>query len=163
MQIQPMLHNVWRYYSSERMFIIKTLKTIIEFMNDAAHPYATMYKEFIETVGYREMWTILNKQFSYLIIEIQANVSEPSGTILRSWVERNIRETVEVLQCLIMLSRYVDVTISDFHELLLACISHGFGREPVIFDVLNVMEENSLDKLIYSEVALLMCIANRLW
>lgn len=162
MEIIPMLKNIWRFFSSERMFLLKTLKHIIEHKDDQKHAFANIYREFVNT-SKQSIWKSLMAQFSYLIHEMKAETAKiHENEWMKFWMQRNSQEITEVLHCMIMCTQEEKLEIGQFYDLLVLCKKHGFGTEPLFRGGVCVTDK-SIKNITMSEGALLLCVANHLW
>lgn len=157
-----MLNNIWKFYSAERMYKLKILKTLLEFENNEDHPYSKIYKAFLITVDYNELWKSLIKQYKYLLKEI-TNDKLNGELPCRLWFERNLREQTELLQCLVLLAKPAKINLKDWSNVFDMFNKNGFGRSPFCRQAQILIDTPLFDRLIYSEIAVLLSMAKVLW
>lgn len=158
-----MLYNVWKFHSSERMFQLKVVRTILEYMDVVEHPYSTYYRKFVQDLGIRTFWRSLITQFKFLLSEITSEALALGEIPAKLWVERNAREQIEILHCLMILPDFAAITLNDFDEVFQIFKSHGFGRQPACYESITYLDESTIEKIKFSEIALILCMADNFW
>lgn len=135
---------------------------MLEYQNDEEHPYSKIYKAFLLTVNYKELWKSLVKQYKYLLKEI-TNQDIEGELPCKLWLERNLREQSEVLQCLILLAEPAKVSIKDWSMVFNIFNKNGFGRVPSCRQAHVLIDTPLFDRLIYTQIAVLLSMAKELW
>lgn len=161
-----LLNNIWSYYSLERMTQLKVLKNMLEYGEvDSQHPYAEEYRTVLNEIGFGKLRESYIDQLGKLI----AMRETPPTTIvdlvhsherLVAWTERKLRETIEVLQILLIIVERDNVKPQEFKQILSLFKSHSFGRQQLYLDTqTNSLHLDLVQKITYTEVAIFIkCI-----
>lgn len=157
-KIAQLLIDIWGFYSSERMFMLKLLGVIIEYSNSDVHPYRKQYNDVLKSIGLKNIRDSLIKQFEVLIREqlptilTHGDICTPH--VQRLWAERNMREIIQILNLLIVVVSQVHVTPCQVEELVILFKEHNFGREPNYIRVLTEAHAHTVEKISYFEAVL---------
>lgn len=128
-----LLENIWHFYTSERMYYVKTLKHIFESALNQKSPFKKEYVNFISTLDIPEFRKTLITQLKSLINEITEDSLENSFD-KKIYVNRNNREQLEFILLIIMTMEYKEVSTNEFSDLCNCFFLHNFTRQPVYFD-----------------------------
>lgn len=64
-----LLPNVWRFYYSERLFLLKLLQYILEFKDDENHNYHEQFLKIATDIGLQQIKSSLLQQFEKVKVE----------------------------------------------------------------------------------------------
>uniref|UniRef100_T1GGY8 Nucleoporin Nup188 N-terminal domain-containing protein n=1 Tax=Megaselia scalaris TaxID=36166 RepID=T1GGY8_MEGSC len=62
-----LLEDIWGFYSLERMIVLKIIKNMLLFYEDAAHPFHEQYVQCIDKITLTKLRDSYFKQFKYLL------------------------------------------------------------------------------------------------
>lgn len=144
------------------MFKLKILNTIVEFHADETHPYSQLYEAYIQAVGVEELWQSLVKQYKVLSKE-PCNIDGDETTSTSMWIERNMREKMQILHCMIILSIEAPITIKDFSQMFYIFCRNSFERIRCLHAQIDVSAGSLFESLLFSQLALLLSMAKCLW
>ncbi|XP_044762718.1 uncharacterized protein LOC123319826 [Coccinella septempunctata] len=131
--VLSLLENIWHFYTSERMYYVKTLKHIFESALNRKSPFKDEYVKFIGTLNITEFRKTLITQLKSLINEITEESLENSFD-KSIYVNRNNREQLEFILLIIMTMEYKEISVAEFSDLCNCFFLHNFTRQPVYFD-----------------------------
>ncbi|XP_045465804.1 uncharacterized protein LOC123674773 [Harmonia axyridis] len=131
--VLSLLENIWHFYTSERMYYVKTLKHIFESALNQRSPFKKEYVNFISTLNIVEFRKTLITQLKSLINEITEESLDNSFD-KRIYVNRNNREQLEFILLIIMTMEYKEISADEFSDLCNCFFLHNFTRQPVYFD-----------------------------
>lgn len=80
-----------------------------------------MFKNFLEKMPARERYITLLKQYKYLIhleLPTASSYSVLTDMLVPLWITYNLREQLELLQLIILLTSQIEVTLDDVNELI---------------------------------------------
>ncbi|KAH1022918.1 hypothetical protein HUJ04_012231 [Dendroctonus ponderosae] len=162
--IKSIIDQLWNFYTSERMFLLKCIRLIFEKINDINFIYADQFNEFLEHIDLKELWSNLLKTLEYLITEISVDkTSQVSEDTLEKWVQRNNREQVEVILLIVLVS---DLKLMDGDELtdvMKLFMRHGFGRHPLFFGAGYLSRSKDVDDIKNAEIGVVLSLIHRYW
>lgn len=151
------MDEIWDYYVLERMFVLKIVRNILEYSEVEKHPYHNEYKMLIEKISLVTLKDSYLKQLDYLI-HVNAPQKLTSGEInnyhirLGNWAERNIREIIEILHIILLISNQISMTSNDI-QLLYNCFkSNSFGRQQNYINMHSNAYAELSKRLMYTEV-----------
>lgn len=120
-----LVDSIWHFYASERMFVLKTLRYILENYNDVE--YADIFAKYMKRVTWPFLWGSVIGQMETLVAEINVNTSD--NTIDRAiWIERNYQEQLEVALIAIAGIGFSNFKVDDFMPLFRVYMKNDFGR-----------------------------------
>ncbi|KAL3271454.1 hypothetical protein HHI36_021940 [Cryptolaemus montrouzieri] len=131
--VLSLLENVWHFYSSERMYYIKTLRHIFECATRSDSPFKNEYIKFIKSLNITEFRKKLISELKSLINEI-TEVSLENSFDRKNYVNRNNREQLEFILLIVMTMEYKEISTDEFSGLFENFLLHNFTRQPVYFD-----------------------------
>lgn len=153
-----LLRDIWYFYTSERMFYLKTLKFILEYHTDVNHPYRQEFAEFIEDCNLTVFRESLISQLK-LLISVNINSSDDMNAEMHFlWIKRNLQEQIEILQCISLTHKTNNITPEEFISLLELFSCHRFGTQPIYFNEAALIPQHLQRRLTDCEIALLLCI-----
>lgn len=159
-----LLDDIWGYYSLERMIVLKVVKNLLEFYKVTGHPYNAQYKSVVESITLKKLRASYIEQLEYLIKENPPNKLAAGEFFnfqlkLMTWAERKARETIEILNILILIVQHGGIEPNEVKKLLECFKMHAFGREQRYFEASNDYHKELVTKITYCEVILfLKCI-----
>lgn len=153
-----LLLDVWIFYNSERIFMLQQLKLIIEFKQNSVHLYYNEFNSIIKSIELENLRKSLVKQFEYLVRE-SPPIKSKNGDVVtfemqKLWMERNLREQVEVLLLILLVIDENKLFIQEFKQLFSTFKMHNFGRQPIYHKHLDDTNKFAVLKIIYAEVAI---------
>ncbi|KAK7865103.1 hypothetical protein R5R35_014636 [Gryllus longicercus] len=128
-----LMTDIWMFYHSERLFLLKCINLVLSYCDDPNHPYqATLLKflsnfksdEFSNSL-FTQLDTVTNEPYPHRDIHGQLMTDQYQ---LR-WQNYNLREQIEVLHNMIV---YVDmkcVNPSHLSKIIKLCIDSRFGKQ----------------------------------
>lgn len=159
-----LLPNIWNFYHSERLFILKLLQYIIQFKDDLNHKYNELFKKVINDIGMDTLEKSLLNQFQKLLSvappprKIQCDFS--SETMRQEWAESNLREQLAILQILLLIANENAFSENEFNKLFGLFRKHSFGKNQGYNDLLEERHREHCLRIMYMEVCLFMVILN---
>lgn len=124
-----LIENMWIFYTSERMFLLKTVRFILEHYTDKNNQFYEAYAEYVQSTTLNTLRKHLLEELEYLIEEI--NASHASNCIkMKDWVDRNNREQLENVLSLIVCLHSEEFPMEDFVHMLKLFIKHDFANSP---------------------------------
>lgn len=156
-----LLPNIWRFYYSERLFLLKLLQYIVEFHNDTTHKYQKQFAK-IFNAGRSNLMSMLIGQFEKAVSaappprKIQNEFSNES--IRQEWAEFNLREQLALLQIIFLLVDEEDVSESHFGRLFKIFKKHNYGKNQGYHELLEERHREMCMRVMYMEVCLFMVI-----
>lgn len=159
------IENVWYFYSADRMFLLKTLKFILETVSsNNRHLFTAQFKAFINSVDLNLLWKNLFKVFSNLIIEVDKDKTQTLGDAnLHRLINRNHREQVEVVHLLMLTAQHCKLHGNELEQILVQFIKHGFAKHPVYSAVTLVAQPNDILEIKNAEIACVLSIIRKYW
>lgn len=157
-----LLPNIWNFYHSERLFVLKLLQYIIQFKDDTNHKYNEQFNKVIKDIGMDALKTSLLDQFEKLLgvapppRKIQSDFS--SETVRQEWAESNLREQLAILQILLLIANDSAFSDNEFNKLFSLFRKHGFGKNQGYNDLLEDRHREPCLRIMYLEVCLFMVI-----
>lgn len=159
-----LLNSIWEYQSLERMTLLKVLKNLLEFHKSQSHPFAAEYSEVLKDIGLSNLRKSYIDQFDQLVREpapLKYSHTDPfnAHVKLATWTERKMRETNEILQILLLIVEWDNISVGEFKRLVDIFRLHSFGRQQPYLDMANGVHKDLVQKVVFSEIALFMkCI-----
>ncbi|CAB3239724.1 unnamed protein product [Arctia plantaginis] len=159
-----LLPNVWTFYYSERLFLLKLLQYIIHFKNDPKNIHQEQFKKIIDEIGISNLKTSLLSQFEKLLNtpppsrKIQNDFS--NETIRKDWADYNLREQLAILQILLLIADEAMFTDVEFKKLFSLFRKHGFGKNQGYSELLEERHRDGCMRIMYMEVCIFMVIAD---
>ena len=158
-----LLSDIVKYYSLERMILIKVVKNILELHKSKQHPYSEEYAVILGEMKLPELRKSYISQLESLVNDmtpIQTAITEyfcAQNKYLQA--ERKIRETIEILQVIWLTIEYDGIEANEFLKLLDLFKMHSFGKQQQHLDCSNGFHNEFIARVTYSEVAIyLKCI-----
>lgn len=149
-----LVEKIWHFYTSERMFVLKALRFILE--NYHNNDYSDILANYMKRVTWPFLWGSVIGQMETLIAEI--NVNNSSNTIDKAiWVERNYQEQLEVALIAICAIEFSNFTVDDFIPLFRVYMKNDFGRTP------ETREAKEFDQLHCAEIAAFLVFVDNCW
>lgn len=121
-----LIHDIWNYYSLERMIMLKLVKNMLEYHKEKKHPYHEEYRAVLVEMNLTALKESLMKQLAELMkddVEIRSmnsygivdNHDKPQ--LMRS---RNLREINELIHLIILANHFnpSSSSVKDLKEIL---------------------------------------------
>ncbi|CAN7989226.1 unnamed protein product [Ixodes hexagonus] len=159
--IPYILHEVWNFYRTERLFSLFCLKHILENWQNAAHPYRELFDGFLESINTNEV--VIKKVIEQLeaVIELHAPARETHGpymtnALIAQWVNYTLQEQCELLQIALLYYKDMQPKLDDIFHLLKIFQEHNFGQRQPCRHLLNEAHGSILDLISHLECFVLM-------
>lgn len=124
-----LIENIWTFYTSERMFLLKTMRFILEHYKDRSNTFFEAYAEYVRNITMANLRKGLLDELKYLIEEINAN--DASNCInMKEWIDRNNREQLETVFSIVICMSCEEFSVEDFVYMLQLFIKHDFANSP---------------------------------
>nr|XP_022915529.1 nucleoporin NUP188 homolog [Onthophagus taurus] len=154
--------QLWLFYSSERMYMIKTMKHILENSNNQKHGFYKLYANFLNEMDIVKIRDSLFDQYQLLTNEIKRD-NEQCCLDFKDWVTRNHREQIETLHCIMITMSYKPCNIDEFILLIDVCKKHAFAYMPSNDGILTVCEPEELKHIRMIQLAAMLLAAKTFW
>nr|XP_023016676.1 uncharacterized protein LOC111505996 [Leptinotarsa decemlineata] len=159
-----LIEYIWYFYTSDRMFLLKTLRHIFENVHGKNEVYFKVFDNFIKSIDINLLWKNLVQIFENLLGELDREKAElVSEDIVVEWIHRNNREQVEVLLLLMHTLQHRKVDGSELEDLLIIFIRYGFSQHPLYRKSLNISRKKDLLEIRNAEIALVLVIMKSYW
>lgn len=143
--------------------MLKQLRLILE-SKDKDHVYNYEFKSLFENMKLDNLKKSLIKQFQHLVNEVPPKKSKNGDNVTfeiqKQWMERNLREQVEVLLLILLVIDESSLYMQEFKELFSMFKSHNFGRQPIYHKYLDDSNKLVILKIIYAEISIFYKIVN---
>lgn len=157
-----LLNDIWTYYSLERMILLKTVKTLLEFRSGSEHPYAAEYEAILKKIEVKKLLTSYVEQLEELASKslpektIHGDLFNSAGKLL-AWNERNVREQIAILQIILLAIDYLGgIDVKEVKKLLEIFKGHSFGRQQQFLNSDNSYHAQLIQELMFHEVAIVL-------
>ncbi|CAG9765832.1 unnamed protein product [Ceutorhynchus assimilis] len=158
-----LVEQVWNFYTSDRMFMLKTLRFILEKVTDKSFIHYKEFNIFLKGIDLQKLWKNLLKTFEYLIKEITAEKSKMvENSLLIQWMGRNNREQIEVLLLMILVVDLIDLNGDELEDVIKLFMKHGFGRYPLFYGGAPSRTQDVID-IKNAEIGVALTIIHRYW
>ncbi|XP_064473447.1 nucleoporin NUP188-like [Ornithodoros turicata] len=159
--IPCILHEVWNYYYTERLFSLFCLKYILEHWQDSSHPYRDLFERFLNKVNSND--AVVKKVIQQLesLIDVPAPTRESHGpyvtnTLATQWVSYMLQEQCELLQIVLIYYKDMQPKTEDILQLLSIFQKHGFGQRHPYRRLLSEAHSAILDLISHLECLVLI-------
>lgn len=155
-----LLNDIWSYYTLERMVMLRIVKTLLEFQDSPSHPYAEEYRAVLERIGIDKLLKSYIAQLEKLANEVTEHFligdyfNSQSKQI--AVAERKARETIVILEIIILCIDSVEISAADVKRLFEVFRNNSFGRQQNHLSPDLDYHANLLRNLSLHEVAVLM-------
>lgn len=151
-----LIEAIWHFYTAERMYLLKTLRFILENYNNSY--YAEVFSDYMKKVTWKFLWGNVIEQSDCLITEI--NPSTMNNTIdVKVWLERNGQEQLEVALIAVAGINFSNFTVNDFIPLMMVFMKNDFGRIPS----LTAFNTEAFDQLCCAEIGAFLAFLDNCW
>lgn len=124
-----LIENIWNFYTTERMFLLKTIRHVLNQYFDEKSVYHGVFLKYINKMTMGKIQENLLNQMEYLINEI--NISHAGNCInMKDWLDRNNREQLEVVLSIILTMQSNNFTMRDYIRMLELFVKHDFASSP---------------------------------
>ncbi|XP_022247519.1 nucleoporin NUP188 homolog [Limulus polyphemus] len=166
--IQPMLHEIWNFYYSERLYILLCLKHILGHWQDTSHPYQELYEGFLETIN--KEGGLVHKLINQLetLTTLEGPIRDTHGQYMTenltySWVTFNLKEQCELLQLLLLYYREMEPAVEEVQQLLTIFQKHSFGLKQPYRQLVHETSQYLVDLIGYLEALLVVEMLELEW
>lgn len=154
-----LIEAIWHFYTSERMYLLKTLRFVLENFNNLT--YVDVFPDYMKKVTWNFLWGNIIAQLEFLIAEI--NVSTHENTIdLTVWAERNAQEQLEVALTANACMEFDNFTVDNFIVLMTVFMKNDFGRISPHISGINIDVE-VFDKICCVEIGAFLIFLDNCW
>ncbi|KAL4713841.1 hypothetical protein ACJJTC_015495 [Scirpophaga incertulas] len=156
-----LLPNIWKFYYSERLFLLRLLQYFVEFKDDTNHNYHIEFSNVYNS-HLKNLKSSLVNQFERVITtpppprKIQTEFN--NDTIREEWAEYNLREQLVILQTIFLLVDKESITETEFENLFMAFRKHNFGKNQGYQDLLDERHRLLCTQIMYIEVCMFIII-----
>ncbi|XP_017771511.1 PREDICTED: nucleoporin NUP188 homolog isoform X2 [Nicrophorus vespilloides] len=149
--------KLWHFYTSERMFLLKTVRHIFE--NKDVEPMKT----FLSKLNITECRDNLVEQMKFSIDEI--NYKNSGNCVdIKNWVARNNVEQLELVITLILFNDFKKPTPKDALNMMVVFQEHGFAyKPPDFFEAISLSDPSSIKSVTHMEYTALLLALQYLW
>ncbi|XP_028129306.1 nucleoporin Nup188 isoform X2 [Diabrotica virgifera virgifera] len=163
-KLDILIERIWDFYSLERLFLVKTLRHILENADNKFDRHYKKFQAFLSAVDMSKLWKMSVQSFKELTKEISKQSCHlVTEDLLKEWIHRNNREQVEMVFILMdILPRYKLVQ-GDIEKFLSICIRHFFGRAPLYPDSLKISRKDDLLEIKNAEIVLVLALFEKVW
>lgn len=155
-----LLDAMWNFYNSERMFLVKTMRYVLE-QKFVANKNSHVYVDYVNRMTIKKCRDSLYDQLEYLICEITVKNSAVCIDTA-DWIRRNNREHVEIVLAIIVTMKYEDFSIDDFMRVFKLFVFHNFGCTPNYISLLAA-GDRSYEVVRDIEVAAFLVGVEKFW
>lgn len=160
-QKQHLLIDIAKYYSLERLILLKIMRNILELHSSKVHPYASEYNTVLQEINVATIRKSYIEQLKALIQSTppthhSASDYYHSANKMVSWSENCTREIIEVLQIILLTIEADGIKPAELSQLLELFRSHSFGKQQAYLDSGNAMHVDLVARITYSEVAVFL-------
>lgn len=159
--IHYILHEVWNFYYTERLFGLFCLKHILEHWQDASHPYVELFCGFLESINRDD--AVATKVIEQLdaLIDVPAPTREShgpyvTGALAAQWVNYTLQEQCELLQIILLYYKDARPRMEDIVQLLGIFQKHSFGQRHPYRGLLSDAHGTVLDLISHLECLVLL-------
>lgn len=143
------IESLWYFYTSERMYILKTIRYILENYDKNSNSF-NVYGKYVDVLV-PDIFRSLLKQLSYLIKEI--NSSTYTHCISKKqWIDRNNREQLEVVASVIVSMKHMNLEMNDYIQMINLFKKYDFTREPTYFEVNEIGDPDVIKNIRNAEI-----------
>lgn len=143
------IENVWFFYTSERMYILKTVHYILENFHKTSS--FNLYGKYVDVL-IPDIYYSLLKQLSYLINEINFN-TYMNCISMKEWIDRNIREQLEVVTLLTIAMKHIKLDMYQYVKMINVFKEYNFTKQPLHFEVVEIGNQNIIAAIKNAEIA----------
>lgn len=154
--------SIWVFYTSERMFLLKTWRHIFEFVNKNDE-FSEQYKDFLKTTKIDELQDHLINQYETLLDEITLKRFEENSVYLDNWLCRNMREQTEILLIIVLTISHKNFDIAKLSQLIKLLAQSNFGTQPVLYEMKEHTKPEDLEDLMYTAIGCYCAILENFW
>ncbi|XP_046993537.1 nucleoporin Nup188 [Schistocerca americana] len=137
---ENLIYDIWTFYRSERIFLLKCINYILIHHDDDKHPFKNNFSRII--TSFEDLYRSLIDQLTVLTNE-DGPTTKKYGPLMverykRMWVYSNLREQIEVLHNLILVTDVLETrNAEDFAGILRLCSENGFGEQKEAWKLLT--------------------------
>ena len=151
---RTLLQDIWRFYRSERIYLVQILKEIVSHSVNLDHPHQKELDQLMDQLNGRDQFKrLLLEQLKEVIREpIPCYYQSHGGNVdehqLHEWARFNLREQSELLQIfLLFLQTYGNKynTADILIEFMDLCHEHGFGHRQKSQHLISEVSSSSGD------------------
>lgn len=160
-QKQHLLIDIAKYYSLERIILLKVIRNVLELHSSKVHPYASEYNTILQEINVATLRKSYIEQLRSLIkstppVHHSASDYYHSSNKMISWSEHCTREIIEVLQIILLTIEVDGIQPTELSCLVELFRSHSFGKQQAYLDSGNAMHVDLVARITYSEVAVFL-------
>lgn len=157
-----LIDNIYIFYSSERMFLLKILRFILEQGQNPKHKFHAPFNKFLKSIDMRKLWDNILKMFKNSVFFIDKEKASKCFHI-ESLVLRNDQEQIELVLLMINILQYLTLTGSELTDLLNLFLTHSFARHSLYDEASKYSKKETTQHLKYCEIGCLFVVAHKYW
>ncbi|KAJ9594703.1 hypothetical protein L9F63_013977, partial [Diploptera punctata] len=155
-----LLSDIWLFYRSERLFLLKCVNVLLTFHNDKGHPYQKLFANILSPDEQQSYFNSLISQLEKLL-SVDYPTPETHGSLMSDqfqnlWVMAILREELELVQNLLLYVDSCQVQFDSFLKLFKAVLQHNFGQDHLFGVLLNETHTDIIKKITNMEVVLIL-------
>lgn len=159
-QKHHLLIDIAKYYSLERLILLKIVRNILELHSSKVHPYASEYNTILKEINVATIRKSYIEQLKALIKStppVHHSTSDYyQSNKMVSWSENCTREIIEVLQIILLTIEADGIQPAELSRLVELFRSHSFGKQQAYLDSGNAVHVDMVARITYSEVAIFL-------
>ncbi|XP_050313935.1 nucleoporin Nup188 [Anthonomus grandis grandis] len=162
--IKSIISQLWQFYTTDRMFMLKSLRFLFEKSLDENFMYIENVKSFFRAISIKEMWENSKKSFQILKTEVSTDkITRIDEDAVPLWVQRNNREQIEVLLIMVHLCEVMELSGDELVDVLKLFMVDGFGRHPFFLGATSLSRSEDLVDIRNAEIGVVITLVKRFW
>ncbi|XP_069692288.1 nucleoporin Nup188 [Periplaneta americana] len=155
-----LLSDIWLFYWSERLFLLKCVNVLLTFHDDKGHPYQELFANILSPEEQPKFCDSLISQLEKLV-SLDYPTPETHGSLMSDqfqnlWVMAILREELELVQNLLLYVDSCDLQADSFLKLFKIILQHNFGQDHLFGVLLNESHADIIKKISNMEVMLVL-------
>lgn len=159
--VNNLVENIWYFFTSERMYILKSVRYMLENCKNNANHFQTVYGTHVEVL-IPDIRESLLKQLDYLTKEI-TSLNNRNCVSLKEWIDRNHREQLEVILSLIVTLKHSKMDMTQYIYMISIFKQHNFTKQPSFYEIINIAEEDDLTNIKNAEIGACLVALEHCW
>lgn len=155
-----LLSDIWLFYWSERLFLLKCINVLLTFQSDKGHPYQNLFASILcpeeQPIFCDSLISQLGKLVSLDYPTPESHGSLMSDQFQNLWVMAVLREELELVQNLLLYVDSCELQLESFVKLFKIILQHNFGQDHLFGVLLNESHTDIMKKIGNMEVLLVL-------
>lgn len=155
-----LLSDIWLFYRSERLFLLKCINVLLTFHNDKGHPYQSLFESILcpeeHPLYFDSLISQLDKLMTCDYPTPESNGNLMSDQFQNLWVMSVLREELELVQNLLLYVDSCELQLKSFLKLFKIILQHNFGQDHLFGVLLNGTHTDIIKKIGYMEVLIVL-------